>query len=81
MGQSAQGKGQGPPASEKAQGKAPTVEPPPPEMDKEMAWHLQWEEQEVEGAQRGQDAATLVVVREAAGLLMWGQVEGLAGTF
>ena len=32
---------------------------------------------EEEEARRGADAATLVVVREAAGPLMWGQVEGL----
>ena len=51
----------------------------PPEIDKEMAWCLQWEEQEVERAWRGQDTATLAVVREAAGLLMHGQVEGLVG--
>ena len=55
----------------------PAVEPLPPEMDKEMAWWLQEEENVAEQAQRGQDAATLVVVREAAGPLMWGQVEGL----
>ena len=45
-------------------------------MDVEMAWQLQEEEREAEQAQRGQDAATLVVVREAAGLLMWAKVEG-----
>ena len=46
-------------------------------MDEWMARHLQREEQEVEWAQRVQDAATLEVVREAAGPLTWGQVEGL----
>ena len=44
-----------------------------------MVWHLQQEEQEAERAQRGQDAATLKVVREAAGLLTWGQVEAWLG--
>ena len=71
--------GWGPPTSEKAWGKAPAVEPPPPEMDKELARQLQEKENEVEQMQWGQDAATLVVVREAAGLLTRGQVEGLGG--
>ena len=53
------------------------MEPPPLEMGVEMAWRLQWEEEEMERARRGQEAATMVVVREAAGSLMWGQVEGL----
>ena len=44
-----------------------------------MAWRLHEEEREVERVQWGQDAATLVVVREAAGPLMQGQVEGLVG--
>ena len=51
------------------------------EMDVKMVWRLQWEEEEVEQVQRGQDTATLVVVQEAAGLLMWYQVEGLVGPF
>ena len=67
------------PASENAQGKAPVVEPPPPEMNVEMAWHLLWEDEEAEQAWRGQDAATLAVVREGTGPLMWGQVEDLGG--
>ena len=49
---------------------------PPPEMDEEMARRLQAQEEEEE-ARRGQDAATLAVVREAAGPMMRGQVEGL----
>ena len=66
------------PTSEKAQGKEHTLEAsPPPETDEVMTWCLQWEEQEEEQVQRGQDAATLAVVREAAGPLMQGQVEGL----
>ena len=69
--------GVGGPISEKARGKVPAVEPLPPEIDKELAQHLQWEEYAAEEAQRGQDTATLVVVREATGLLMWGQLEGL----
>ena len=37
------------PTNEKAQGKERAIEAsPPPEMDKVMAWHLQWEEQEEE---------------------------------
>ena len=76
LGKGAWEEGREAPASEKAQGKSPAVEPPPPEMDVEMAWHLQREEEEVEWARRGQDAATLAVVREAAGPLMQGQVEG-----
>ena len=42
-----------------------------------MARHLQAQEEEKEEARRGADAATLAVVREAAGPLMRGQVEGL----
>ena len=66
------------PATAKAQGKAPTVEPPPPEMDKEL---VQWLQQEVvvEEVRLGQDTITLEVVREAAGPLMQGQLEGLGG--
>ena len=66
-------------ANEKAQGKVPSVELPPPETDKKMARCLQQEEQEAERAWRGQDAATLAVVREATGPLTRGQVEGLGG--
>ena len=65
------------PASRKAWGNAPAVEPPPLETDEELAWWLQDEEVAVEQMQWGQDAATLAVVREAAGPLMQGQVEGL----
>ena len=80
LGQGAQEERWEAPTSEKARGNKHTVEvSPPPEMDEVMARHLQWEEQEEEQARRGQDAATLVVVREAAGPLMWGQVEGLEG--
>ena len=57
------------------------VESPPPKMDAEMVWWPQEEEREVEQVQRGQDAATLAVVREATGPLMWGQVEGLVGPY
>ena len=38
---------------------------------------LQAQEEEEEEARRWADAATLAVVREAAGPLTWGQVEGL----
>ena len=71
------GGGAGLPTSEKAQGKAPAVELPPPETDKELVQRLQDEEVGAERMQRGQEAATLAVVREATGLLTWGQVEGL----
>ena len=57
----------------------PAVELPPPEMDEEIVGQLQEEEDAVEQMQREQDAATLAVVREAAGPLTWGQVEGLVG--
>ena len=71
LGQGAQGERWEAPASEKAQGKERTVEvATPPEMDEAMARCLQREEQEAEQAWRGQDAATLQVVREATGLLM-----------
>ena len=50
---------------------------PPPETDEEMARHLQAHEEEEEEARRGADAATLAVMREAAGPLTGGQVEGL----
>ena len=49
----------------------------PPKTDEEMARCLQAQEEEEEEARRGQDAATLEVVREAAGPMMRGQVEGL----
>ena len=65
--------------SEKTQGKAPAVELPPLEMDEELMWWLQEEEVEAEWMWQGQEAATLVVVREAAGPLMQGQLEGLVG--
>ena len=78
-GQGAWEAGQGLPTSEKAWGKALAVEPPPPVMDKELLRWLQEEEDAVEWMRWGQDAATLAVVREAAGLLMWGQLEGLVG--
>ena len=42
-----------------------------------MARRLQAQEEEEEEARRGQDAATLAVVREATGPMMRGQVEGL----
>ena len=78
-GQGAREEGLGPPTSEKAWGKAPTLEQPPPETDKELVQWLQEEEVAAEWMQRGQDAATLVVVREAAGPLTWGQVEAWLG--
>ena len=55
------------------------VAPLPLEMDEELAWWLQQEEIAAEEAQLGQDAATLEVVRDATGQLMWGQLEGLGG--
>ena len=55
------------------------MEPPPPEMDKELAQQLQQGEVVEEEVQLEQDATTVEVVMEAAGLLMWGQLEGLAG--
>ena len=42
-----------------------------------MARRLQAQEMEAEAARKGADAATLAVVREAAGPLTRGQVEGL----
>ena len=48
LGHGAQEAGQGLPANEKAWGKVLTVEPPPPETDKELAWRLQQEEDEAE---------------------------------
>ena len=65
------------PARRSAWGKERIVQAMPPrETDKEMAQRLQAQEEEEE-ARRGQDAATLVVVREAAGPMTQGQVEGL----
>ena len=69
-GQGAQKAGQELPISAKAQEMALAVE---------LARQLQWEEIAVEEVQHGQDAATLAVVREAAGLLIRGQLEGLGG--
>ena len=69
--------GQEAPISEQAEGKAPTVELPPPEIDEELVQRLQWEVYVADEVRHGQDAATLVVVREAASPLMWGQLEGL----
>ena len=46
-------------------------------MDKELAHRLQAEEVVAEEAHQGRDAATLEVVREAAGLLIHSQLEGL----
>ena len=63
----------------KARGKAPIIEPPPPEMDKELARWLQQEEVAVEEAWLGRDAAILEVVIEATSLLTWDQLEGLGG--
>ena len=56
---------------------APTVELLPPEMDEKLVQWLQDEDIVAERAQRGQDAATLVVVREAACPLTQSQVERL----
>ena len=78
-GQGAWEVGQEPPTREKAQGKVPTVQPPPLETDEELAWQLQQEEVAAQQVQWGQDAATLVVEREATGPLMQGQQEGLGG--
>ena len=61
------------PASRSARGKERAVQAmPPPETDEEMARCLQAQEEEEEEARRGQDAATLEVVREAAGPMTWG---------
>ena len=57
----------------------PTMEPLPLEMDKELVWQLQQEEVVVEEVRLVWYATTLEVVVEAAGPLMWGQLEGLAG--
>ena len=66
-GQGAQEAGQGLPTSEKAWGKAPSVELPTPEMDEELAQWLQQEEIVVEEVRLGWDDANSVVVREATG--------------
>ena len=61
-----------------ARGKERTIQAKPLlETDEEMAWRLQAQEEEEEEARRGADAATLAVVREAAGPMTWGQLEGL----
>ena len=66
------------PASGSAQGKEHAIQVTHPlETDEEMAQRLQAQEEEEEEARRGQNAATLEVVREAAGPMMRGQVEGL----
>ena len=78
-GQNAWEEGWEAPTSKKAQGKALIVELPPTETDKELVWHPQWEEYAVEEVRQGQDAATSVVVRGAADLLMQDQLEGLGG--
>ena len=67
------------PASWKARGMAPTMEPPPLEIDKELAWQLQQEEVVAEESWLGWEVATLEVVMEAAGPLTWGQLESLGG--
>ena len=46
-------------------------------MDEELAWRPQEEEVAVKEAWLGRDIATLEVVMEAAGPLMWGQLYGL----
>ena len=66
------------PANKKAQGKERAVQAmPAPETDEVLACCFQRQEEEEEQAGRGQDAATLEVVREATGLMIWRQVEGL----
>ena len=80
QGQGAQEVGQEPPTSAKAQGKVPAVEPPPPETDEELACSgSSGRRLQRRRCSWGWDTATLVVVREAAGLLMRGQLEGLGG--
>ena len=44
----------------------------PPETSKDLVWWLEEEEVVGEEAQLGRDTATLRVVMEAAGPLMWG---------
>ena len=78
-GQGAWEAGQELPASERAWGKAPDVELLAPETNEELVQQLQREEIVMEEVQHGQDATTLVVVREATSPLMWGQLEGLGG--
>ena len=78
LGEKAQEERREAPTRRMARGKEHAVQVmPPPETDEEMARLLQAQEVEEEEARRGVDAATLVVVREAAGPMMWGQVEGL----
>ena len=52
---------------------------PPLETDEELVQQLQQEEVTAEEVWLGQDAATLEAVLEAAGPLILGQLEGLAG--
>ena len=78
LGEDAQEERRKAPASRRTRGKERAVQAtPPPDMDEEMARCLQVQEEEEEEVRRGQDAATLAVVREAAGPMMRGQVEGL----
>ena len=67
---------QGPPTCLRAQGKAHTVQvaPLPPDVDEELVQWLQEKEVVVEKAQLGRNTATLEVVIETAGPLLWGQV-------
>ena len=77
LGEEAQEERREAPTSRYALGKERAIQvTAPPETDEEMARRLQVQEEEEE-ARKGQDAATLMVVREAAGSMMWGQVEGL----
>ena len=72
LGEEAQEERREVPASRRAWGKEHAMQVTPPlEMDEEMARHLQAQEEEEE-ARRGQDAAALAVVREAAGPMMRG---------
>ena len=78
LGEEAQEERREAPTSRSARGKEHAVQAMPPlKTDEEMVRHLQAQEEEEEEVSRGQDAATLVVVREAAGPMMRGQVEGL----
>ena len=78
LGKDAQEERREAPASRRTRGKECAMQAmPPPETDEEMVWCLQALEEEEEEVRKGQDAATLTVVREAAGPMTWGQVEGL----
>ena len=78
LGKDAQEERREAPASKRARGKERAMQAmPPPETDEEMVRHLQAQEEEEEEVRRGQDAATLALVREATGPMMQGQVEGL----